>query len=316
EVVGCGGKAGEWEKWGLRRWQETYIQHNWHIAQLDISNAFLHGDLHEEVYMALPQGYIHNSTIPNPVCKLQKSLYGLKQANRQWFTKLTDFLLYKRFTQSYADTSLLTYNRNKDFLALVVYVDDILLIGNNLTLINNIKQQLDQTFSIKDLGSLNYYLGIEFLINTKGITMSQRKYALELLYSVEFLDLKPSHILVDPIARLNDIDGELLSDPSQYRTLVGKLLYLTLTRPDFSYAAHCLSQFSHNPRTHYLKALIKASYQTTRRSTTGFCIYLGSCLISWQSKKQSVVSRSSTEAEHRALADCTCEITWLLEFNI
>ncbi|GJZ43262.1 cysteine-rich receptor-like protein kinase 8 [Tanacetum coccineum] len=181
----------------------------------------------------------------------------VQQANRQWFTKLTEFLLQNGFTQSYADTSLFTYKKDNDFLTLVVYVDDILLIGNNLKLINHIKHQLDVAFSIKDFGSLNYYLGIEFLRNDKGITMTQRKYALELLHSADVLDLKPLHIPVDPIAKLNETDGDRLIDPSQYRTLVGKLLYLTIIRPDLSYAAHCLSQFSYSSRTPHLKALIK-----------------------------------------------------------
>ncbi|GJW91215.1 retrovirus-related pol polyprotein from transposon TNT 1-94 [Tanacetum coccineum] len=164
----------------IRTFLATVVHHNWHITQLDINNAFLLGDLHEEVYMALPQGYTLNSTISNPVCKLQKSLYGLKQANKQWFTKLTEFLLQNGFTQSYADT----------------------------------KKQLNETSSIKDLGSLNYYLGIEFLSNAKGITMTQRKYALELLHSVDVLDLKPSHILVDSLANLNEPDGDLFTYPS------------------------------------------------------------------------------------------------------
>ncbi|GKE10989.1 retrovirus-related pol polyprotein from transposon TNT 1-94, partial [Tanacetum coccineum] len=94
------------------------VHHNWHIAQLDINNAFFYGDLYEEVYMTLPQGYKPNTAIQNPVCKLQKSLYGLKQANRKWFTKLITFLTHLRFQQSYADTSLLTYKKGQDFLAL------------------------------------------------------------------------------------------------------------------------------------------------------------------------------------------------------
>ncbi|GKA01470.1 retrovirus-related pol polyprotein from transposon TNT 1-94 [Tanacetum coccineum] len=201
------------------------------ITQLDINNAFLHGDLNEEVYMSLPLGYKPPPSIPNPIYKLQKSLYGLKQANRQWFTKLTTFLTELGFKQSYADTPLLTYKKDADFLALVHYVDDILLAGNNNTLINHLKDQLDSKFSIR--------------------------YALELLHTASILDVKPSHILIDPNIKLNDTDGELLPDASLYRILVGKLLYLTITIPYLSYAAHCLSQFSHSPRTPHFDALIK-----------------------------------------------------------
>nr|GEW83058.1 uncharacterized mitochondrial protein AtMg00810-like [Tanacetum cinerariifolium] len=166
------------------------------------------------------------------------------------------------------------------------------------------KEELDQAFSIKDLEQLNYYPVIEFLRNSKGITMPERKYALELLQSSKVLDLKPSHIPVDPIAKLNDFNGDPLTDPSTYRAIVGKLLYLTITRPDLSYAAHALSQFSHNPRIPHWKALIKvlryiklcpaqglfiptntnfhlkaycdsdwANCPNTRRSVTGFCIF-------------------------------------------
>ena len=122
-----------------------------------------------EISMKKCTWFFHKATNPIPHFQIQsvsfKSLYGLKQANRQWFSKLTSFLLNHGFIQSYADTSLFTYNKGSDFLALVIYVDDILLAGKNLSLINHFKQQLDITFSIKDLGHLNYYLGIEFLRN-------------------------------------------------------------------------------------------------------------------------------------------------------
>ncbi|GKD07441.1 retrovirus-related pol polyprotein from transposon TNT 1-94 [Tanacetum coccineum] len=127
------------------------VTKNWFIEQLDINNAFLHGDLHEE------------------------------QANRQWFNKLTTFLLSLGFLQSYADTLLFTFSKGTCFLALLIYVDDILLTGNDKTMIQTIHQQLDKQFGIKDLGSLYYYLGIEILHNNKDLVMTQRKYALDLL---------------------------------------------------------------------------------------------------------------------------------------
>ncbi|GJV65334.1 uncharacterized mitochondrial protein-like protein [Tanacetum coccineum] len=147
--------------------------------------------------------------------------------------------------------------KGSDFLALVIYVGNILLTGNNTTLISHFKQQLDSKYNIKDLGNLNYYLGIEFLNNKTGITMTQRKYALELLHTAGVLDIKPSHIPVDPNIKLNDTNGDPLPDASLYRALVGKLLYLTITRSDLSYVAHCLSQFSHSPSTPRFDALIK-----------------------------------------------------------
>ncbi|GJX42367.1 retrovirus-related pol polyprotein from transposon TNT 1-94 [Tanacetum coccineum] len=169
----------------------TALQNNWFLEQLDINNTFLHGDLDEEVYMIVLQCY---STYlpPNTVCKLKKSQCGLKQANRQSFTKLTTFHLPLGFQQSYADTSLFTLHTQNNFLTLLVYVDDILLAGNNQSLINSIKQQLHETFSIKDL---------------------------ELLHSGQVLHEKPAITPIDPQNPLNDTAGTPLPDPSHYRTL-------------------------------------------------------------------------------------------------
>ncbi|GKA04775.1 RmlC-like cupins superfamily protein [Tanacetum coccineum] len=264
---------------------------NWFVHQLDINNSFLHGDLNEEVYMIVPSGY-KRPLPPNTVCRLKKSLYGLKQANRQWFIKLTTLLLSIGFTQSHAKTSLFTYYKGTDTLILLIYVDDILLAGNNLSLIIDIKAQLHQTFSIKDLGPLRYYLRIKFLRNSNGRVMTQRKYALDLIAFAKLQNKKPAKTPLDSRVKLTYTDGDPLSGPSHYRTLVGKLIYLTISRPDIAFAAQLLSQFSHNPHTPHLTAL----HNVIR--------YLKLSL-------GQVISRSSTKAEYRALADCSCEITLL-----
>ena len=200
--------------------------------------------------MTVPQGYSQKLP-PNTVCKLTKSIYGLKQDNRQLFEKLTSFLIQLRFKQSHVDTSLFTILHQGTLTFLLVYVEDILLVGKDSAFPNTIKQHLHHKFSIKDLGPIHYYLGIEFRWQWhKGSS-------LELSESASILDSKPIATPMDPIQILNDTDGYLLPDPSTYRTLVGKLIYLTITRPDLAFAAQALSQYSHSPRSSHFDALIR-----------------------------------------------------------
>ncbi|KAK7250808.1 hypothetical protein RIF29_33507 [Crotalaria pallida] len=313
---------------------------NWHLHQLDVNTTFLHGDLHEEVYMKLPPGLeVYD---PSLVCKLQKSLYGLKQASRQWHEKLTGVLVSIGYRKSVADHSLFLKSTTTGFTAILVYVDDLVLTGTDLAEIQSVKQILDSKFSIKDLGHLKFFLGMEVARFTSGITLYQRKYVLDLLQDSGMLACKPVSTPMEYNSKLHSQSGTPLTDPTSYRKLVGKLLYLTHTRPEICYAVGHLSQFLNSPTDlhhqaahrvlRYLKGcpsrgLFFSSDNTTtlkgfsdsdwgacmdtRRSVTGWCFFLGSSLISWKSKRQDTVSRSSAEAEYRAMAMASCEAQWL-----
>ena len=320
--------------------------HKWHIVQMDVNNAFLNGDLFEEVYMDLPLGYKVPSQTSNSsgklVCQLHKSIYGLKQASRQWYSKFSQAMINFGFHQSKSDYSLFTKGSGSSFIALLVYVDDIIITCPSVEHIDSLKELLYNQFKLKDLGSLKYFLGLEIARSAAGIVLSQRHYALQLLEDAGFLASKPALVPTDPKLLLNSTDGDLLSDPSSYRRVIGRLLYLTLSRLDITFAVNKLSQFLSQPRTTHLKAAhhllryIKvapgqglffaasstmqlkafsdadwASCPDSRKSTTGFCVFLGDSLVSWKSKKQTIISRSSAEVEYRAMAAVVSELVWL-----
>ena len=230
---------------------------NWSIKQLDIRNAFLYGDLNEEIYMTIPQGYtelIGRSYPPNSVCRLHKSLYGLKQASRQWNHKLSTVISSAGFVQASSDHSLFVQHSASTFVAALVYVDDILIMGNDDVAIENFKDSLKHAFKLCDLGDAKYFLGFEIARNATGISINQRKYTLELLQVDGYLGCKPVSVPMEPNSKLSDTSGDLLPDPSVYRKIVGKLLYLTHTRPNITYAVHKLSQFMSAPHVDHLKA--------------------------------------------------------------
>jgi len=222
---------------------------NWSLHQLDLTNAFLHGDLHEEIYMIPPPGY--GKQRETRVCRLQKSLYGLKQASRNWFFKLSSVLLAAGFRHSHADHSLFTLSRGTSFTLVLVYVDDLLVAGNDLSVISKLKSFLAQTFKIKDLGTLKYFLGLEVANSPAGI-FHQRKYALDILTDSGHLGAHPAHFPMEQNLKFNDTYGALLPDPNSYRRLVGRLIYLTITQPDIAFPVNILSQFMQQPRQpHY-----------------------------------------------------------------
>ncbi|KAJ0900510.1 putative RNA-directed DNA polymerase [Helianthus annuus] len=319
------------------------VNNDWKLYQLDVNNAFLYGNLNEDVYMSLPDGYY--SKDEKRVCKLKKSLYGLKQAPRMWNEKLVTVLTDMGFSQSKCDYSLF-FKIHKDVIVyLLVYVDDIVITGNSVCEIDSVKQKLRSKFLIKDLGELKYFLGIEVIKQSSGVCLSQRKYCLELLTEYGMSGCKPVSNPIEQnhvITSLCKENSDIVDNITGYQKLVGKLIYLAHTRPDISYTVHYLSQYMHSPTQGHLKIafrLLRYLKQSpgkgvllskgsnfkllayadsdwgkcleSRRSVTGFCVFLGNSLVSWKSKKQGTVSRSSAEAEYRSMCAAACEVVWL-----
>jgi len=162
----------------VRTFLSFAVAKGWELHQMDVNNAFLHGDSEEEVFMRLPPSFSSNSR--TKVCKLRKSLYGLRQAPRQWFAKLSFTLTTYGFVRSYADYSLFTYRKGKVFLALLVYVDDIIFAGNDSHACAEFKVYVTDCFQIKALVSLKYFLGIEVAQCPHGLFLCEHKYTLKL----------------------------------------------------------------------------------------------------------------------------------------
>jgi len=317
------------------------VSFGWEIQQVDVNNAFLNGNLAKTVYMAQSEGFV-NVSKPTHVCRLIKSLYGLKQAPRAWYNKLKEALISLGFIRSVADASLFIKRIADYVLFVLVYVDDILLTGSSSAALQACIHDLDCQFALKTLGAVNYFLGFEAYRNTSGLYLTQTKYVVDLLKKVGMEDCKPCDTPMNAGLSLTD-EGEDLLNPALYRTILGSLQYLTYTRPDIAFAVNKLSQFSSKPKSQHLlacKRLLRyikgiaglglffsstpgnlgltiftdadhVGCKVTRRSISGFCVYLGQNLIVWGSKKQSIVARSVGEAEYRSVALGVVELLWL-----
>jgi hypothetical protein len=311
------------------------------VHQLDVSNAFLHGELKETVYAKQPTSF-EDSEHPDHVCLLDKSLYGLRQAPRAWYQRFAVHLRSLGFITTGSNTSLFVLRRGTHTAWLLLYVDDIVLTASSPAPLHQIVHDLRGAFAMKDLGPLHYFLGIQVRRTVEGFFLHQQQYAEDILEGAGMLNCKPATTPVDTKAKVSAAAGLPLKDPTFYRSIAGALQYLTLTRPELAYAVQQACLHMHDPRDahwniikrilRYVRGtsghgvLLRASSFTTlqaytdadwagcpdtRRSTSGFCIFLGDALISWSSKRQAVVSRSSAEAEYRGVANAATECCWL-----
>jgi histone deacetylase 1/2 len=215
------------------------MSRGWTLRQLDVQNAFLHGILHEEVYMDQPPGYV-SQLHPRYVCKLDKAIYGLKQAPRAWYARLCAQLVALGFAPSKADTSLFFYNKGKHSIYVLVYVDDIIVASSSQDAVSALLADLQREFALKDLGDLHYFLGIEVKRSNGALILSQGRYATNILKHSGMDKCKIIDTPLCSIEKLSAIEGNSLraDDVTKYRSVVGALQYLTLTRPDISFAVN------------------------------------------------------------------------------
>ncbi|KAA0034028.1 Beta-galactosidase [Cucumis melo var. makuwa] len=287
------------------------VNKDWPLYQLDVKNAFLNGDLVEEVYMSPPPGF--EAQFGQQVCKLQKSLYGLKQSPRAWFDRFTTFVKSQGYSQGHSDHTLFTKASKTGKIAiLIVYVDDIVLTGDDQTEISQLKQRMGDEFEIKDLGNLKYFLGMEVARSKEGISVSQRKYTLDLLTETGMLGCRPADTPIEFNCKLGNSDDQVPVDKEQYQRLVGKLIYLSHTRPDISFVVSVVSQFMQAPYEKHMEAVNRILRYLKNTPVYLRLLYLvWGNLVTWRGKKQSVVVRSSAEAEYRAMSLGICEEIWL-----
>ncbi|KAL5787126.1 hypothetical protein ACOSP7_004075 [Xanthoceras sorbifolium] len=250
------------------------------------------------------------------VCKLNKSLYGLKQSPQAWFARFSTVIKKLRYIQGHTDhTMFVKHSEGEIVTILIVYVDVIIVTGNDPKEIEGIKQMMAKEFEVKDLGALRYFLGMEVARSKKGISVSQRKYTIDLLEETGMLGCKPSKTPIELGNKEKMFEGDPI-DKENYQRLVGKLIYLSHTTPDIAFAVSLVSQFMHVPCQGHLDAVYRilrylkrtpgkglffaktndrkiraftdadwAGSIDDRKSTSGHCTLLWGNLVTWRSKK-------------------------------
>jgi hypothetical protein len=318
-------------------------QEGWFVHHMDVKSAFLNGDLQEEVYVQQPPGFVAEGH-EGKVLKLNKALYGLRQAPRAWNMKLDGSLQVMGFTRCASEHGVYTRGVGEARVVIGVYVDDLVITGSNPAIIEAFKEEMRQTFRMSDLGLLSFYLGIEVKQGQQCITLGQAAYARKLLEKAGMENCNSCSTPMEVRLRLSARGTSEEVDATMYRSLVGSLRYLVHTRPDISFAVGYVSRFMEKPRQEHLAAvkhLLRYIAGTVdyglvypkftkgnnrligysdsdlggdvdeRKSTAGVIFFLGEMVISWSSQKQKTVALSTCEAEYMAGASGACQAVWL-----
>ncbi|GJR87192.1 retrovirus-related pol polyprotein from transposon TNT 1-94 [Tanacetum coccineum] len=315
--------------------------HDFKLFQMDVKSAFLNGFINEEVYVAQPPGFVDFEK-PNHVFKLKKALYGLKQAPKAWYDRLKAFLLGHKYTMGLVDNTLFTKKKDSHIIIVQIYVDDIIFGSTCQDLCDDFSKIMHDEFEMSMMGELNFFLGLQIKQLEDGIFFNQSKYVKEMLKKFGLEDAKPIKTPMSSETKLTrDEEGEPIDD-TKYRGMIGSLLYLTASRPDIMFSVCLCARFQEAPKTSHLEAVKRifryikgtshlglwypkgtgletivyadsdhAGDYVDRKSTSGVCTFVGCCLTSWMSKKQTALAISTTEAEYVSAGKACQQALWM-----
>ncbi|GJX05726.1 putative ribonuclease H-like domain-containing protein [Tanacetum coccineum] len=311
------------------------------VFQMDVKSAFLYGEIEEEVYVTQPKGF-EDPYFPKHVYRVVKALYGLHQAPRAWYARLSAFLLQHNYRRGTIDKTLFIKKDSRDILLVQVYVDDIIFGSTNKAWCDEFEVLMKGEFEMSAMGEMTFFLGLQVKQLPDGIFISQDKYVKDMLTKFDMESVRTATTPYEAAKTKLKDETDPPVNVHLYRSMIGSLMYLTASRPDIMFAVSACSRHQVTPLTSHLNAVKKifkylkgqpklglwypkdspfqleaysdsdyAGSHGDRKSTTGGCQFLGRRLISWQCKKQTIVATSSTEAEYVAAASCCAQVLWI-----
>ncbi|GJU93015.1 retrovirus-related pol polyprotein from transposon TNT 1-94 [Tanacetum coccineum] len=311
------------------------------LFQMDVKSAFLNGFINEEVYVAQPPGFIDFEK-PDHVYKLKKALYGLKQAPKAWYDRLKAFLIKHEYKMGMVDNTLFTKKKSSNLIIVQIYVDDIIFGSTCQDMCDEFAKIMHDEFEMSMMGELNFFLGLQIKQMEDGIFFNQSKYIKEMLKKFGLEDSKPMKTPMSSDTKLTKDEECESVDSTKYRGMIGSLLYLTASRPDIMFSVCLCARFQEAPKTSHLEAVKRifryikgtthlglwypkgtgietvvyadsdhAGDYVDRKSTSGICTFVGCCLTSWFSKKQTALAISTTEAEYVSAGKACQQALWM-----